>query len=113
GEEEEQGDQEAERRGQDQQLSLGELAERPVEQGRRAGGGVLEADGGEHDDGQEGEQQEQDGHSMPPRDGEFNGSSFRHLPPPRRSPPNWASSEASGGSAPPPRSGPGGPTRAR
>jgi hypothetical protein len=31
GEEEEQGDQEAERRGQDQQLSLGELAERPVE----------------------------------------------------------------------------------
>src|SRR4029453_859474 len=54
--------QETQGREQNQQLSLGELAERSVEQGGGTRGGVLEAGRGDHDSDQEGEQQEEYGH---------------------------------------------------
>src|SRR5829696_7529632 len=62
GEEQEQGDQNAETGEQQEQLAFGELAEGPVEQAGRARVGVLDAGGGDHDQEEEGEQQEQDGH---------------------------------------------------
>ena len=68
GEEQEQAHQEAEAGGQDQQLTLAELAERPVEEGGRARVGVLEAGRADHHDEQECEEKEEDGHSMPPQD---------------------------------------------
>src|SRR4029453_10053374 len=88
----EQGDQEPDRREQQEQLSLGELAERPVEQAGRARVGVLDAGGGYHDQQEEGEQQEKYGHVDASLRPSRHWGHVRLLAPPQLPVPNWASS---------------------
>src|SRR4029453_6127370 len=69
-----------------------ELAEGPVEQAGRARVGVLDAGGGDHDQEEEGEQQEEDGHSNASLGPSRHWVHIRLLAAPRLLQPNGASS---------------------